>query len=164
MFDIQIPKITDEELLEKYRRIKPLVRDSEDGILKWVKGDERIYVLRETSYICAPTYLRPVKPDELDHLESYDFACIHTTNGIFKPSVAEVLAQIDYESADQEILNMETGRKMRLVAFEVEWVCEKDLWGGDILRRDLFLNNQHLVSRVKLYYSDIAFKGLPEEA
>ena len=61
MFDVTIPQLTDEQLLEKYRAIKPLVRDEEDGKLYWIEGKENIEYLRGVAYDWTPKKIREVE-------------------------------------------------------------------------------------------------------
>lgn len=74
MPDISIPEITDEELQKRYESIKPVVM---------VKGNW--YYLR-----------KQIDEDELEEWKGKDFRYLHTFGHplLFKPSIAEVLAQI----------------------------------------------------------------------
>ncbi len=96
MFIVSIPSISDEELKRRYEQIKPII--SENG---------KLYHLREFSFdqLTGISYLwnhsedkrDEVKENELEVLKGYDFSCIHRYGyyGLFKPSIADVLAQID---------------------------------------------------------------------
>ena len=95
MFEVSIPKISDEEMMKRYEKIKPVI--TVNGKLHYF----REYTLEELSNI---SYLwdyeedvrEEVGKDELEVLEGRDFVCLHSWNfyGFFKPSVGEVLAQI----------------------------------------------------------------------
>ncbi len=95
MFEVSIPKISDEEMMKRYKQIKPVI--TLNGKLHYF----REYTLEELSDI---SYLwdyeedvrEEVGKDELEVLEGRDFVCLHSWNfyGFFKPSVGEVLAQI----------------------------------------------------------------------
>ena len=95
MFEVSIPKISDEEMLERYEHIKPVIT---------MKG--KLYHFREFTLkeIKGISYLwnrdenvrEEVGDDELEVLEGRDFVCLHAYGypGLFKPSVGEVFAQI----------------------------------------------------------------------
>lgn len=95
MFEVSIPKISDEEMMKRYKQIKPVI--TLNGKLHYF----REYTLEELSDI---SYLwdyeedvrEEVGKDELEVLEGRDFVCLHSWNfyDFFKPSVGEVLAQI----------------------------------------------------------------------
>lgn len=84
---LEIPTISDELLEELYGRIKPLVRD-QDGNLRFIKDVDP----RRTAYSWLPEYTGTA--ESVYRLGS--FATLHTFGApvFFKPSVAEVLAQI----------------------------------------------------------------------
>lgn len=95
MFEVSIPKISDEEMIKRYKQIKPVI--TVNGKLHYF----REYTLEELSKI---SYLwdyeedvrEEVGKDELEVLEGRDFVCLHSYSyyGFFKPSVGEVLSQI----------------------------------------------------------------------
>lgn len=94
----KIPQISDEELMRRYEKIKPVVRK---------KG--KLYYLREftldevknISYLWnADSGVREeVGEGKLEVLEGKSFKCFHTYAApcLFKPSIREVLAQIKKE-------------------------------------------------------------------
>ena len=96
MFNVSIPKLSIEEVLKRYQRIRPLVH-----------VDGKLYYLREFTpeEICGISYLweceedkrDEVGEDELEVMEGRDFVCLikYTFYGLFKPTVSEVLRQID---------------------------------------------------------------------
>ena len=96
MFEVSIPKISDEEMMKRYKQIKPVI--TVNGKLHYF----REYTLEELSDI---SYLwnyeedvrEEVGKDELEVLEGRDFVCLHSYSyyGFFKPSVGEVLSQIN---------------------------------------------------------------------
>lgn len=96
MFEVSIPKISDEEMMKRYKQIKPVI--TVNGKLHYF----REYTLEELSDI---SYLwnyeedvrEEVGKDELEVLEDRDFVCLHSYSycGFFKPSVGEVLFQIN---------------------------------------------------------------------
>lgn len=95
MFEVSIPKISDEEMMKRYKQIKPVI--TVNGKLHYF----REFTLEELSGI---SYLwnrhedvrEEVGEDELEVLEGRDFVCLHSYRyyGFFKPSVGEVLFQI----------------------------------------------------------------------
>ena len=80
-----IPKIDDKTLAGFYRLLKPIVTI-----------DEEKYLLREISYIWEESKNKRdvVDSNKLEPVE--DFLCLHTYGyyGLFKPSIAEILAQV----------------------------------------------------------------------
>lgn len=90
---INIPEITEERLNELFKRIKPVMEF--DG----VKHHIRKCHLRNTAYIWDAKKTKPVPLlRELTAIRTY-----HTYGyyGMFKPSIAEVLAQIPADIIDQ---------------------------------------------------------------
>lgn len=97
MFNVVIPKITDEELLKRYQKIKPIVIYNGE---KYYLRDFSLKELRSTNYIYEineETIGEKVNENELIELKGEDFSCIHSYGyySLFKPSIAEVLAQIN---------------------------------------------------------------------
>lgn len=168
MFNISIPKITNKELEHRYSKLKPLVRDKNNKLC-WIKALTPKQ-LRGISYIWDPTFIRPVKRNELIHLKSYEFTTIHSYGyyGMFKPSVAEVLSQLtfpDYNDIfrdDFNILELGTDIEMVPVAFEIVDYpkTKKDLY-KDHLHASI-VNAGYHIARVKIYFSYKGFKGYPE--
>ena len=162
MFDVTIPQLTDEQLLEKYRAIKPLVRDEEDGKLYWIEGKEDIEYLRGVAYDWTPKKIREVEKDELHVVDAYTFACLHTLTGTFRATIAEVLSQINYPLAEQKVHLGGTTVVMELVGFEiVDWPKSSDDLYKDYLTAH-FTDLGYNVSTVKLHYSGPNFHGFPE--
>ena len=94
MFEMKIPKISDEELKKRYSQIKPIVRvNSKLYYLREFSLEEAIY----TSFLWAVRKNLGKETKLLHELEGKDFVCLHTYGhpGIFKPTLYEVLAQID---------------------------------------------------------------------
>lgn len=95
MFEVSIPKISDEEMMKRYEQIKPVL--TVNGKFHYF----REYTLKELSNM---SYLfnrnedvrEEVGKDELEVLEGRDFVCLHSWSyyGFFKPSVGELLSQI----------------------------------------------------------------------
>lgn len=100
MYNVSIPEITEEELKVRYKRIKPIVEiEGKKYLLREYTQEE----LREKSYIWDLEHDKrgEVNIDEYVPLVDYDFECIHKYGyyGFFKPSIAEVLAQIPQDLA-----------------------------------------------------------------
>lgn len=95
MFKVTIPKISNEEMKERYEHIKPVIT---------VNG--KLHYFREFTFeeLSSISYLwnhdkdvrNEVGEDELKVLEGRDFVCLHKYGDyeLFKPSIAEVLSQI----------------------------------------------------------------------
>ncbi len=148
MFKVSIPEISDEELLKRYQQIKPVMSDS-SGALWWVKEYSQVSELRYQSYRFAgfaEVIRNPVGVDELTPLMGEDFACLHRYGyyGLFKPSIAEVLAQID----DRLIGNPDDSL---VTAFEIiDTPKDWDDMVGTPLREAVFNQGYH-ISTVRLY-------------
>lgn len=93
MFNVSIPKISDEELTKRYKQIKPVI--SMNGKLYYCR-EFTIQELRNFSYMWDK-FQEISCEDELEVLEGKDFVCLHTYAypGYFKPTISEVLAQIN---------------------------------------------------------------------
>ena len=139
MFKVSIPKLTQEEIMNRYQKIRPVM--TKDGKLHRL----REYTPRE---IMKTSYYWELEKDMLPEVEKYlvqipdsDFYCLHAYGyyGLFKPSVAEVLSQL----TDEQLL--------RADAFEIIAGPETS---NDFTRDELsaiaFKNGFH-VSTVRLY-------------
>lgn len=97
MKNYSIPYMSDEELMRRYLKIKPVA--TVDGVKYWLRN----YSLKELSNMSYIWYARTDKQapvgTALEHHTCYDFECLHTYGypGFFKPSISEVLAQIPEE-------------------------------------------------------------------
>lgn len=97
---LKIPDISDKELKIRYSKVKPLV-----------EIDEVTYTLKRFTFTALSnrSYLwnkhedkrNIVHKEELEKIE--DFICLHTCGycGLFKPSIAEVLAQLPEKSVKE---------------------------------------------------------------
>ena len=138
MSDLHISWITNEEIIERYSRIKPVVKKG--GKLYWLRtfSDEELFNI---SYLWNDETEKPVEEGEIVPISGKDFRCLHKYGyyGLFKPSVAEVLTQIDPEVLDS------------VVAFEIIDSPET----GDDFYKDEFtttaFNSGYHVSTVRLY-------------
>lgn len=91
-YEIVLPKITTEELIERYKKIKPIV-----------KIEDIYYLLKEfaTSELNSISYIWNKNDDKREIVDESkietigEFSCYHTYgyHGIFKPSIGEVLSQ-----------------------------------------------------------------------
>ena len=95
MFEVSIPRISDEEMMKRYEQIKPVIKVN--GKLHYFR-EYTLKELSDTSYFFNrhEDVREEVGADELEVLEGKDFVCLHTWSyyGFFKPSVGEVLAQL----------------------------------------------------------------------
>lgn len=95
MFNVSIPKISDEEMKERYEQIKPVI--TVDGKLHYLR-EFTFEELTGISYLwnCDEDVREEVGEGELEVLEGRDFVCLHGYGyyGFFKPSIGEVLSQI----------------------------------------------------------------------
>ena len=98
MKQLSIPHISDEELIRRYLKIKPIAEVCEKKY--WLK-EYSIDEMRNTSYFMNLFSDRTeLVGDALSCHDHEDFKCLHSfgSYGIFKPTVAEVLAQIPENS------------------------------------------------------------------
>ncbi|MBR2587549.1 hypothetical protein IKE71_04240 [Candidatus Saccharibacteria bacterium] len=96
MSEMHISWIPKEEIVERYSRIKPVAK--KDGKLYWLRPfDEG--ELFNISYLWDDETEEQVQDGEIVPIPDKDFRCLHKYGyyGLFKPSVAEVLTQIDSE-------------------------------------------------------------------
>lgn len=95
MFNVSIPKISDKEMLKRYKHIKPVI--TLNGKLYYF----REFTLEEINGI---SYLwnsdkdvrGEVGKNELEVWKDHDFVCLHRYGHpiYFKPSIGEILSQI----------------------------------------------------------------------
>lgn len=120
MYNVSIPEISKEELLRRYEKIKPIVEyEGKKYFLR--EFDEK--ELTNISYIYDKKDNIRNAADMLHYIPCMgrDFECIHKYGycGLFKPSIAEVLAQIseeDLEMADAfEIIRLQDWAKNKIV-------------------------------------------------
>ncbi len=140
MFEVSIPKITDEEMMERYKKIKPVV--TVDGKLYYLR-DFALDEIRGIAYLrhLENNLANEVKEGELTVWENHDFSCLHAYGyyDLFKPSVGEVLSQIDEKDIPF------------IKAFEIirSSQIEKD-FQEDSLTSIIFNKGYH-ISKVRLY-------------
>ena len=99
MPEMHISWIPKEEIVERYSRIKPVAK--KDGKLYWLRPfDEG--ELFNISYLWDDETEEQVQDGEIVPIPDKDFRCLHKYGyyGLFKPSVAEVLTQIDSKLLD----------------------------------------------------------------
>ena len=99
MSEMHISWISREEIVERYSRIKPVAK--KDGKLYWLRSfsEEELF---DISYLWDDETKNQVQDGEIVPIPDKDFRCLHKYGyyGLFKPSVAEVLTQIDSEILD----------------------------------------------------------------
>jgi len=130
----QIPEITDERLNELAARIKPVHNFGKRRGRCYVKPMKRGDYLRGVAYTWEP---RPA--DKVEDLRPIsDIRTYHTFGyyGFFKPSIAEVLAQIPPEVIDQ------------VVAFEI---IDSPSDAEDLNREADALNSGYHVATTRLF-------------
>ncbi len=142
MYKVSIPEISREELLSRYKSIKPIID---------IKGKK--YFLREftESELTDISYIWIDNEDigeivDMNLFVPYvekDFECIHQYFGhplLFKPSIAEILAQIP----ESEI------RYSNISAFEI---IEAPKTRMDLQKNPILFENGFHISKVRLYTS-----------
>ena len=138
MYHVSIPKISKEDLMSRYQRIKPIV---EINGIKYFMRDFTEQELTGISYIgnVNEDKREAVDMNKYKPLTDLDFECLHKYGyyGIFKPSIAEVLAQIEERYLDS------------VCAFEI---IESPSTAKDINRNEIIFNNGFHISKVRLYY------------
>lgn len=96
MTEVLIPIISDDELMKRYKQIKPVI--TLNGKLHYFR-EFTLEEIREFSYLWNrdKDVREEVGEDELEVLEGKDFSCLHLYGyyGLFKPSIGEVLSQIN---------------------------------------------------------------------
>lgn len=139
MYNVSIPEISKKELLARYKRIKPIVE---------IEGKK--YFLREftESELTDISYIWNKHEDKREevNMDLYipcvmkDFECIHTYGypGLFKPSIAEVLAQIPQHEVQF------------IDAFEI---VEFPSTASDFAKNQIVFDNGFHISKVRLYTS-----------
>lgn len=139
MSDLHISWIPREEIIDRYSRIKPVLESS--GELYWLKDFDDKEIFR-TSYIWNNNIGVAVKKGEIVPIPDGDFICLHkyTCPCLFKPTIAEVLTQID------------PGIVGKVVAFEIVESPESSgsLCEQDELTKEALRAGYH-TSRIRLY-------------
>ncbi len=97
---IILPYLTDDELLARYRRIKPIV--SIDNVYYYLKR-YNVNMMRTQAYLWNLSKDIRAKVDMTDAKTIAEFPCYHTYGyvGFFKPSIAEVLQQFPDDVVDE---------------------------------------------------------------
>jgi len=97
---IILPRITDDELLARYTRIKPIVSYQE---LYYYLKLYNVDMMRNQSYIWDLKNSISEQIDMTDAKTIAEFSCYHTYGyyGLFKPSIAEVLQQFPDEILEE---------------------------------------------------------------
>ena len=98
--NLEIPKLSDKELLELYKRIKPIVSLGE---IKYLLRNYSINEIKRNSYIWSinKDVRESIDNNKLEQVD--DFYCLHTWAfyGLFKPTIGEVLSQIPSNLIDK---------------------------------------------------------------
>lgn len=137
MYNVSIPEITDEKLRERYKHIKPIVDIDGKKYLLRVYTEEQ---LRNMSYLwnMQTDKRKEIDINEYIALEEYDFECLHKYGYymFFKPSIAEVLAQIPSDLS--EIVDL----------FEI---IDEPKTAEDFCKNKIVFDNGYHISKVRLY-------------
>lgn len=138
MKKLSIPPITNEELMRRYLKIKPI---AEVGETKYWLKDYSIDEMRNTSYFWSLfSDRRDPVGDALSCHDHEDFKCLHSygSHGIFKPTIAEILSQIPEKSL----------KHFTIDAFEI---IDNPAGGGNLKKfREAMASGYH-ISIVRLY-------------
>jgi len=147
----RIPEISNERLKELVKRIRPVVR--------YAKGEKGLFESGEG----IPYYIKPVHPRNVSYLWNAkpvkmaaglatltDITTYHTYgyHGFFKPSIAEVIAQIPEKHID------------RIMAFEI---IESPETADDLNLHLQELNEGYHVAVTRLYRKKHAGKRPPKK-
>lgn len=137
MYNVSIPDISDEELLRRYQKIKPIV---EVGGVKYFLREFSKEELKNQSYINEKDIVKKVNMRLFVPCIGQDFECIHKYGHpmFFKPSIAEVLAQIPDGQVDF------------VDAFEIIEFPQVD---NELIRNKIVFDNGYHISMVRLYTS-----------
>ncbi len=97
---IILPYLTDDELLARYKRIKPIV--SIDEVYYYLKR-YNVKMMRNVAYLWNVDDDIRAKVDMTDAKTLAEFPCYHTYGyvGFFKPSIAEILQQFPDDVLDE---------------------------------------------------------------
>ena len=138
MFNVSIPEISEEELKKRAKRIRPIV---EIGGTKYFLRKFSMDELTGISYLWNADEDKRKQVDMSIYVPHEDMQCIHKYGyyGIFKPSIAEVLAQIP--EMDVNFID----------AFEI---IEYPMSVADLNEENkIIFNNGFHISTVRLYIS-----------
>ena len=130
-----IPEISKKELLSRYKRIKPIIEVNDiKYFLRRFSDDE----LRCLSYIWYKDKDKEKLVDVNQYSSHKDISCLHGYGhyALFKPSIAEVLAQISADDAKS------------VCAFEI---IDYPKCAADFNKHKAELNAGYHVSTVRLY-------------
>lgn len=137
MYEVSIPKISDQELLRRYENIKPIM---EYNGRKYNLREFSLEELKRLAYIYEPEINITDAADMPLYIARPDleFECIHKFRyyGIFKPSIAEVLAQIPPDVVD---------------TVDVFEIIRMPMNHADLTRNKILLEQGFHVSTVRLY-------------
>lgn len=93
MFELSIPQVSKEEILKRYKTIKPVINNN--GRLKYFREFSDDEVFRMSLFWDIEDNLGESAKDLANY--NRDFYCLHSYEHhcLFKPTIAEILAQID---------------------------------------------------------------------
>lgn len=132
---IEIPKITDEELLKRYTDLKPLITIEK---IPYLIRDFSLEELKTLSYIFnkEDNKTERISRDNLEAIE--DFLCLNSYKykNLFFPKISEILAQVPIELERKDHL------------FEI---VEQPITNEDFYKYDELLEEGYHLSKVRVY-------------
>lgn len=132
---IEIPKITDEELLKRYTVLKPLITIEK---IPYLIRDFSLEELKTMSYIFnkEDNKIERISRNDLEAIE--EFLCLHSYKykNLFSPKISEILAQSPIEFERQNHL------------FEI---VEQPITNEDFYKYDELLEKGYHLSKVRVY-------------
>ena len=138
MYNVSIPEISKEEIVERYKKIKPVIQV---GKVKYFLREFAEEELFNKMFICdfEKRKAGKVKAEEFIPCKE-EFECIHkyVSPMVFKPSIAEVLAQIPESQVNF------------VDAFEI---IDYPAYGEEFVQNKVVFDNGYHISLVRLYTS-----------
>ena len=139
MFKVSIPKLTQEEIMARYAKVRPVM--TKDGKIYPLKEYTPHEIMKTSYYLEREKDILKEEAKYLVPIPNSDFYCLHSYGyyGLFKPSVAEVLSQL----SEQQLFHAD--------AFEIVATPETpNDFSKDEISAIAFKNGYH-VSKVRLY-------------
>ena len=132
---IEIPRISDEELLKRYKALKPIITVEK---LPYLIRDFSLEELKTLSYILnkEDNKTKRISRESLETIE--EFLCLHTYKykNLFSPTISEVLAQAPIKSERKD---------------QVFEIVEHPITNEDFDKYDELLENGYHLSKVRVY-------------
>lgn len=139
MYNVSIPQISKEEVIKRYKKVKPIV--TINNTKYWLR-DFNENELTQISFLdnIINNKANVVDCNDLVQIPGTDFDCIHKYEypGIFQANVAEILAQIPKAIIDY------------VDAFEI---IDMPRTLSDVYKNKMIFDNGFHMSKVRLYVS-----------